>query len=111
MEQFPGGNHFIGQSLTFSCVTSVNFTVDTTIQVNASWLGNSGNSLQSNIRRNITAVEKFTRGFRSNLTFYSLQSSDSGGYYCSSIVRPLTSSRFIESSDSVTIYRSVSAGN
>ncbi len=111
IEQSPGGNHFIGHPLTFSCIiTAISTAVDTPVQVIATWQGPSG-SLESNSDRNVTVAERFIKGFKSNLTFYSLQSSDSGSYGCISFISPLTSTKFIESSDRVSTYRSVSPGN
>ena len=107
--QSPEGNHFTGHALTFSCITYLSITVDTVVIVSHSWNGPSG-TLISNKERELSAVEGFPGGYRSNMTFNSLQSSDSGTYTCSSIISAAYQSNFITSSHNTSVSKTVNAG-
>ena len=96
--QSPVGLHFKGRSLTLTCFTFLDTVVDIAVQVSHDWIGSNGVVLSDTDQRSIGFVTGSQGRFESNLTFFSLQSSDSGNYYCSSVVRAETQSIFITSS-------------
>jgi len=113
IEQQPEGKHFTGQSLTLTCWTHINDSVDTPVVTTHEWIGPGGN-LRSDSRKTVTGVMR-SRGmyYYSQLIFNSLLTSDSGSYRCQSTLHSSSDYSFnsyIVSSDSDIVTATVNAG-
>ena len=112
LEQWPTGRHFTGQSLTLTCWTYLNDSINTSIKVTHTWTGPSG-TIRTDSRRRVTGVESAQGAYSSSLIFNSLHTSDSGGYSCQSTVHPVlfgNSASVVSSSDPKKASIVISAG-
>ena len=96
--------------LSLTCITNINPSVDTPIQVTHDWKGPSG-VITTGSGRTISAVVGSNLQYNSTLIFNSLRSSDSGTYICTSTVNPDSLSVFVTSSAITTSSTSFNAGN
>ena len=85
---------FTSDFLVLTCVIELIPEVDTFVDIHSQWRGHS--SLTENENRVIVSdLEGLKLTYNTSVTFYSLQSSDSGSYVCSATVRPVFDSMYI----------------
>ncbi len=100
---------YTSDSLTLSCLTTLNQAVDIPVRVTHQWVGPGGAISTGGV---VTVSEVTGSGveYSSTVNIAYLSSSHSGTYTCTSTVVPLSPSVFIASSVSQTASTSFTAG-
>ena len=97
-----------GDNLTLTCTIQLDGAIDTGVVVTVVWTGPPGDTVLS--PDNTTPTMDSDTIYESTVTFSSLETSDSGGYTCTTTVSPYPSSEFITESEEGTDTLSIIVG-